>query len=163
MPSFDITSEINLQEVDNAINQASREIGTRYDFRGSKSSVKFDKEKNQILLVADDAFKMKAVVDIVQNKAIKRGISLKALKVGEEEEGLGGLMKCTISLVMGIDQEKGKLIVKAIKETKSKVQASIQEDTVRVSGKKKDELQEVMAFIKSQDYGIPLQFGNYRD
>lgn len=163
MPSFDIVSEVNLQEVDNAINQAMKEISTRYDFRGSKSSIEFDKEKNIIHMVGDDDYKIKAVLDIVQGKAVKRGISLKALKQGTVEDSAGGLKKCDITLQMGIEQEKARPIVKLIKDSKMKVQAQIQEDKIRISGKKRDDLQEVIALVKGEDFGIPLQFENYRD
>jgi len=163
MPSFDIVSEINLQEVDNAVNQSNKEITTRYDFRGSKSKIEIDKELNKINLIADDDFKMNAIIEIFQKKAIKRGLSLKALKTSSIEDAAGGLRKCTIDMVNGIDQEKAKKIVKTIKETKTKVQAQIQEDKVRVTGKKRDDLQEIMGLIKGQDFEIPLQFDNYRD
>ncbi|MBI2340834.1 MAG: YajQ family cyclic di-GMP-binding protein [Deltaproteobacteria bacterium] len=163
MPSFDILSEVDLQEMDNAVNQAVKEIVTRYDFRGSKSSINFDKEKKILHLIADDDFKMKAVIDILEGKVIKRGISLKSLQQGKIEDSAGGLKKCDITLVMGIDTDKAREIVKLVKDSKMKVQAQIQEKQVRVSGKKKDDLQEAMALIRGRDFGIPLQFGNYRD
>ena len=163
MPSFDIMSEVDLQEMDNAVNQAIKEITTRYDFRGSKSSINFDKEKKILHLIADDDFKMKAVIDILQGKVIKRGISLKSLQEGKFEDSAGGLRKCDITLVMGIDLDKAREIVKVIKEAKMKVQAQIQEQQVRVSGKKRDDLQEAMALVRGRDFGIPIQFGNYRD
>ena len=156
-------SEVDLQEMDNAVNQAIKEITTRYDFRGSKSSINFDKEKKILHLIADDDFKMKAVIDILQGKVIKRGISLKSLQEGKFEDSAGGLRKCDITLVMGIDLDKAREIVKVIKEAKMKVQAQIQEQQVRVSGKKRDDLQEAMALVRGRDFGIPIQFGNYRD
>ena len=156
-------SEVDLQEMDNAVNQAIKEITTRYDFRGSKSSINFDKEKKILHLIADDDFKMKAVIDILQGKVIKRGISLKSLQEGKFEDSAGGLRKCDITLVMGIDLDKAREIVKVIKEAKMKVQAQIQEQQVRVSGKKRDDLQEAMALVRGRGFGIPLQFGNYRD
>lgn len=163
MPSFDISSEVDLQEVDNAVNQAVKEISTRYDFKGSKSSLTFDKTKKIIALVGDDDYKMKAVIDILQNKAAKRGISLKSLKIGTIQEGAVGNKKCEVTLVMGIETEKAREIVKAVKDSKMKVQAQIQEEKVRISGKKRDDLQEAIALIKSRDFDIALQFGNYRD
>lgn len=163
MPSFDISSEVNIQEMDNAVNQAVKEITTRYDFRGSKSSIEFDRKKNEIALTGDDDFKITAVIDILQGKTVKRGISLKSLKMGKVEDAAGGLKRCLVSLVMGIDQDKAREIVKAVKEMDLKVQAQIQENKVRVTGKKKDELQEVMQKIKAVDFNIPLQFGNFRD
>lgn len=163
MPSFDIVSEVDLQELDNSINQAMREIGNRYDFKGSKSEIEFDKEKNIIKTIADDDYKMQALIDILQNKAIKRGISLKSLHTGEVQDAAGGLKRCEIKLVVGIEQAKGKEIIKKIKDAKIKVQPQIQDDKVRVSGKKRDDLQEVISFLKESDFGIPLQFENFRD
>lgn len=163
MPSFDISSEVNLQEVDNAVNQSAKEIATRYDFRGTKSSIVFDKDKKTINLAGDDDFKIKAVIDILQGKCVKRGISLKSLKMGPVLDGPGGLKKCEVTLVMGIEQEKAREIVKVIKDSKIKVQSQIQEDKVRVSGKKRDDLQEAIALVKAGNFDIPLQFENYRE
>lgn len=163
MPSFDIVSEVDLQEVDNAVNQAMKEITTRYDFRGSKSKIELNKEKKSIALVADDDFKMNAVVDILQTKFVKRGLSLKAMKPATVLDALGGLKKQDIGLINGIETEIAKKIVKSIKESKMKVQGSIQQEQVRVSGKNRDDLQEAIQFMKSQDFGIPLQFNNFRD
>jgi len=161
MPSFDIVSEINLQEVDNAVNQARKEIATRYDFKNSKSEIRFEKEILE--LVADDDYKMKAVTDVLQGKVVKRGVSLKALEYGKVEAAAGGLLKCQVKLVKGIATEKAKEIVKMIKEAKFKVNAQIQDEQVRISGKSRDELQAVIAAVKAKDFGIPLQFSNYRD
>lgn len=163
MPSFDIVSEVNLQEVDNAVNQSAKEIATRYDFRGSKSSINFDKEKKIVHLIGDDDFKIKAVIDIVQTKLVKRGISVKALTIGKIEDAAGGLSKCDITLIVGVETEKAREIVKFIKDSKLKVQSQIQEEQVRVSAKNRDDLQEVIALVKGKDFGLPLQFGNYRD
>lgn len=163
MPSFDIVSEINFQELDNALNQARKEIETRYDFRGSKSSINFDKKENIIKLMADDDYKIKALIDIVQSKAMKRGLDFKALDVGDPELGPDGLTKCQIKLKNGIETDDAKKIVKEIKETKIKVQAQIQDEQVRVTGKNRDDLQAVMAFVRSKDFGLPLQFNNFRD
>ena len=161
MPSFDVVSKLDLQEVDNAVNQARKELATRYDFRGSKSRIDWDKEK--INIVADDDFKMRQLVDILKEKAVRRGIDARALDVGKAEEGLGGLMKCEIKLKQGVPTETARQIVKAIKDSKTKVQAQIQEDQVRVSGKKRDDLQEAIALIKSNGYDLPLQFVNFRE
>lgn len=163
MPSFDIVSEVNLQEVDNAVNQTIKEISTRYDFRGSKSTINFDKTKNTIHIDADDDFKMSAIIDILQNKAIKRQLSLKSFDIGKVEDATGSTKRCVINLVMGIEQEKARKIVKIIKDSKMKVQAQINAEKVRVTGKKRDDLQEAINLIKGQDLDIALQFENFRD
>ncbi|MBI4365699.1 MAG: YajQ family cyclic di-GMP-binding protein [Deltaproteobacteria bacterium] len=163
MPSFDVVSEINLQEVDNAVNQVAKEIATRYDFRGSKSQVTFDKVKKEIQLVADDDFKAKAVIDILQSKTVKRGIDLKSLEIGKVEPAAGGLAKCLIKLKHGIAQEPAKEMVAAIKQLGLKVQAQIQENQVRVSGKNRDDLQAVIAALRAADFGLPLQCTNFRE
>lgn len=163
MPSFDISSEVDLQEVDNAINQANKEIGTRYDFRNSKSLYTFDKTKKTIQALADDEYKMTAMLDILNTKAIKRGLSLQSFKKGDIYDGGGMTKRCEITLVTGIEMEKAKEITKSLKESKLKVQAQIQDDKIRVSGKKRDDLQEAIAYMKQQNFEIPLQFGNFRD
>ena len=161
MPSFDIVSKIDLQEVENAINQARKELATRYDFRGSKSRIDWDKEK--INIVADDDFKMRQLIELLKEKAVRRNIDARALDVGKTEEGLGGLMKCEIKLKQGVPVETAREMIKAIKEAKLKVQAQIQEDQVRVSGKKRDDLQEAIALLKTKGYDLPLQFINFRE
>lgn len=163
MPSFDIVSEIDLQELDNAVNQAIKEITNRYDFRGSKSRLDFDKDQKIIKLLADDDYKMTAIVEILQTKAIKRGISIKSLKQGRVEDGPDGLKKSQIDLVIGIDKEKAKELIKRLKDTKLKVQAQIQEEKIRVTGKKRDDLQEAIQTIKEFGLDIPIQFNNFRD
>ena len=160
--SFDIVSEVNLQETDNAINQARKEIAQRYDFKGSKSSIELDLKEKKIALVSDDDFKLKAVVDILQNKMIKRGVPLKAMDYGPAEPASGGTVRQTIGLRVGIDKENARLIVKMIKETKLKVQAHIMDDQVRVSGKVKDDLQSVMKLIREAELKFAVQFTNYR-
>jgi uncharacterized protein YajQ (UPF0234 family) len=160
--SFDIVSEVNLQETDNAINQARKEIGQRYDFKGSKSSIDLDLKEKKIAVVSDDDFKLKAVVDILQNKMIKRGVPLKALDYGAAEPASGGTVRQTIGLRVGIDKENARVIVKMIKETKLKVQAQIMDDQVRVSGKVKDDLQSVMKLIRDAELKFAVQFTNYR-
>lgn len=161
MPSFDIVSEVNRQEIDNAINQARKEIATRYDFKGSKSQVL--PEKDSLQLLSDDEFKMKALIDILQSKLVKRGVNLKSIEFGKPEPGPNGLTKCTAKIIAGIPQEKGKELVKMIKELKIKVQASLQGEQVRVSGNKKDDLQIVISHLKGVPFPLPLQFTNYRD
>ncbi|MFO1518079.1 MAG: YajQ family cyclic di-GMP-binding protein [bacterium] len=161
MPSFDIVSELNRQEVDNAVNQANKEISTRYDFKHSKSEITLDKE--QLKLVSDDEHKMKAVIDVLQTKMVKRGVELNALEFGKVEPGAGGLVKCEVKLKSGIETEKAKEIVKALKDSKLKVNSQIQDKQVRVSGKSRDELQSAIAFVKGKDFGLPLQFTNFRD
>lgn len=160
--SFDIVSEVDLQELDNAINQALKEILQRYDFKGSKSEITFNKKEKVLNIISDDDYKLKAVVDILQNKMIKRGISIKALKYGNVEPAGGNTVRQEIKLQQGIEKEDAKLIVKLIKDAKLKVQATIQDEQVRVSGKVKDDLQAVMNLLKEKDLDFALQFTNYR-
>ncbi|GLI37698.1 YajQ family cyclic di-GMP-binding protein [Geobacter hydrogenophilus] len=161
MPSFDIVSKVDMQEVDNAVNQAVKEIGQRYDFKGSKSEVTL--EKDSIKILADDDFRLKAIVDILQSKFIKRGISPKALQYGKAESASGGMVRQIITVQQGISKEKGKEVVAVIKDTKLKVQGQIQDDQVRVTGKNRDDLQEAIRTLKGKDLGIELQFVNFRD
>jgi hypothetical protein len=161
MPSFDVVSEVNMQEVDNAVNQVTKEVAQRYDFKGTKTTLKVDKD--QIHIVSDDDYKMKAVIDILLSKAVRRGVDLKALEMGKVVPAGGSLVKCDVKIVQGIETEKGKKITQAIRDSKLKVQAQIQDEQVRVSGKKKDDLQEVMTLLKGKDFGVPLQFKNFRD
>ncbi|HKV70905.1 MAG TPA: YajQ family cyclic di-GMP-binding protein [Gemmatimonadales bacterium] len=161
--SFDISTGADLQEVDNAVNQATKEVLQRYDFKGSKSSITFDRTKGLLTLVADDDFKMKALFDVLQGKMIKRGVPVKNLQLGEIVPTTGDTVRREIALTQGIPQEKAKAIIKAIKDKKfKKVQASIQGEEIRVQSPSKDELQEVMAFLRTQDFGIELKYGNYR-
>jgi len=160
MPSFDIVSVVDKQEVDNAVNQAVKEIGQRYDFKGSKTEV--TQEKDAVKLVTDDDFRMKAVVDVLQSKFVRRGVSLKALEYGKVEPASGGLVRQVITIRQGISKEKGREIVALIKGTKLKVQAQIQEEQVRVTGKDIDSLQEVIRLLKGKDLGVDLQFVNMR-
>lgn len=161
MPSFDVVSRVDRQEVDNAVNQTRKEVAQRYDFKGSKTEINVDKDS--IHIVSDDEFKVKAVVDILQSKMVRRGIALKALVYKPIEPAAGGLAKQTIDVQQGIETEKARKIVKLIKDTKLKVQVQIQGDQVRVSGKKRDELQAVIAMLKEQDLELPFQFENFRD
>ena len=163
LASFDISTGADLQEVDNAVNQATKEVAQRYDFKGSKCAITFDRAKTTLTLVADDDFKMKALFDVLQGKLIKRGVPVKNLELGETTTAAGDTVRREIKLTQGISQEKSKAIVKAIKDRKfKKAQASIQGEEVRVQSPSKDELQEVMAFLRTQDFGIELKFGNYR-
>ena len=160
--SFDIVSNVDLQEVKNAVNQATMEIRQRFDFKGSKSEISLDEKIPALNLVSDDEHKMKSVVDILEGKLIKRQVSLKALSYGNVEAAGGNTVRQAIQLQQGIPQEKGKEIVKAIKGMKVKVQGQVMDDQVRVSGKNRDELQEVIAELKEKDFGIAMSFTNYR-
>ena len=162
MPSFDIVSEVDVQEVTNAVDQASREIGQRFDFRGGKSSIAFDKEKKTIKILADDELKLRAIHTIMDQKFAKRGIDLQSLKYGAEEAASGGLIRQSVSLRAGMEKAEAKKITAAIKELKLKVQAQIQGEQVRVEGKKIDDLQEVQSALQSQQFGFALQFVNQR-
>ena len=161
MPSFDVVSKVDPQEVDNALNQTRKEIAQRYDFKGTKTEIR--EEDNVIHIVSDDEFKVKAVVDVLQSKLVRRNVSLKALVYGKIEPAAGGLAKQSITVQQGIDTDKAREIVKLIKDRKLKVQSQIQGDQVRVSGKKRDDLQAAIQLLKAQDLDLPLQFVNYRD
>ena len=158
--SFDIACKVDMQEVANAVNQAKREIETRYDLKGSKNDIV--PEKMDLVLTSADEMKLKAVLDILQSKLHRRGVDLKALTVGEPEPAAGSTLKQRITLQDGIPMEKAKEIVRLIKDSKIRVQASIQEKQVRVSGKNRDDLQAVIALVKGKDLGVALQFTNYR-
>lgn len=158
--SFDIVSQINLQEVKNAEAQAMKEIRQRFDFKDSKSEIRL--EGQDLIVLGDDEYKLKSVLDILQSKLVKRGVSLKALIYGKLEQALGGLIRQKLTLQQGIPQEKAKEIVKVIRDARLKVQPQIQGDQIRVSSKSKDELQAVIAFLREKDFGLPLQFTNYR-
>jgi len=160
--SFDIVSKVDLQEVSNAVQQAVKEISQRFDFKGSKSNIELDKEKNEILIVSDDEYKLKSVADILQGKLVKRKVSLKSLIYGKVEPALSGTVKQTINLQQGIPVEKAKEIIKIIKDTKLKVQSEIQKDQIRVKAKKIDDLQSAISFLKEKDFGIHIEFVNYR-
>jgi uncharacterized protein YajQ (UPF0234 family) len=161
MPSFDIVSKVDMQEVDNAVNQAIKEIGQRYDFKGSKSEISMEKEAVKVL--ADDDYKLKAVIDVLQSKFVKRNISIKFLDYGKVEQASGGMVRQLITIRQGISKEKGKEIIAAIKESKIKVQAQIQDDQVRVTGKNRDDLQETIQLLKGKDLEIEMQFVNFRE
>ena len=160
--SFDIVSQVDLQEVDNAVQQTLKEISQRFDFKGKLARVEYDRQEKKISLTAENDYLLKAIGDILQGKTVKRQISLKSLSFGELETNISGVAKQTVTVQQGIPQEKAKAIVKAIKEMGLKVQSQIQGEEVRVSGKKKDDLQAVIERLHQQDFGIALQFTNYR-
>jgi cyclic-di-GMP-binding protein len=159
--SFDIVSKVDLQEVSNAIQNALKEIHTRFDLKDSKSNIVIE-GKDAIILTSVDDYKLKAVNDILQTKLVKRGVPIKALTYGVVEPAAGATVRQKITMQQGIPVEKAREIVKTIKDSKKKVQASIQADTIRVSGKDRDTLQEVMALLRGADFGIDMQFTNYR-
>ena len=161
--SFDITTGVDLQEVDNAINQSQKEIAQRYDFKGSKAAIDFQRAEGKILLTAEDDFRMRALFDVLQAKLIKRGVPVKNLDVGEIKTAGGDTVRREVGLKTSLDGETAKKVAAAIKDAKmKKVQASIQGEQVRVSGPSRDDLQEAIALLKSKDFGVQLQFGNYR-
>ncbi|KMK77281.1 YajQ family cyclic di-GMP-binding protein [Alkalihalobacillus pseudalcaliphilus] len=159
--SFDIVSEVNLQEVDNAINQAVKEISTRYDFKGSKSSIERSGEE-QITVISDDDYKLNSVLDVLKTKFIKRGLSQKSMELGKIEPASGGLVRQPIQLINGLPTEKAKLVSKVIRDTKLKVKVQIQGEQVRVTAKSIDDLQAIIQTIKEQDFDFALQFVNMR-
>src|SRR4051812_42257642 len=161
--SFDVTTGVDLQEVDNAVNQAQKEIAQRYDFKGSKASIEFKRAEGLLALVADSDFQMTALFDVVQTKLIKRGVSVKNLDVGELKQAGGDTVRRDVKLKMQLDTDTAKKVAAAIKDAKlKKVQAAIQGEQVRVSGPSRDELQEAIALLRSKDFGVELKFGNYR-
>ena len=160
-PSFDVVSEVNMQEVSNAVNQTLKEITQRFDFKGSKSTVEIE-NGNAIKIVTEDDTRMRNIVDILQSKFIKRGVAIKNLEYGKVEPAAGGMVRQSIRVKQGIEADVAKKITKDIKTLKVKVQAQVQDDQVRVRGKKIDDLQAVIAFLKGQDYGVELQFSNFR-
>jgi cyclic-di-GMP-binding protein len=160
--SFDIVSEVNLQEVDNALNQARKEISQRYDFKDSKTLIEFNSKDKQVTLHTIDEFHLKSAVDIIQSKLVKRGVSLKALRYGTVEPSAGTSVRQLITLLVGIEKDDARAVVKMIKDSRIRVQAQIMEDQVRVSGKNKDDLQAVMQLLRDADLSFPLQFVNYR-
>lgn len=158
--SFDVVSEVDMQEVDNAVNQAKKEIGTRYDFRGSKAEIGL--EGDTIKIIGDDEYKLNAIIDVLKGKMVKRNVAVKNLDFGKVEPAAGATVRQVITIKKGITKENAKEVVKAIKNMKLKVQASIQEDQVRVSGKDKDDLQAVIQMLKQLDVPVELQFVNFR-
>ena len=161
--SFDVTTGVDLQEVDNAINQAQKELAQRYDFKGSKSEIEFKRAEELITLVADNDFQMRALFDIVQTKLIKRGVSVKNLDVGEIKQAGGDTVRREVKLKTSLDSDTAKKVAAAIKDAKlKKVQASIQGDQVRVTSPSRDDLQDAIALLRKGDFGVELKFGNYR-
>ena len=161
--SFDVTSTVDLQEVDNAINQARKEVAQRYDFKGSCAAIEFNKAENTLTLVADDTFKMDALWEIFQTRLVRRSVPLKNLKLGEIEQAANSTVRRGVTLQQGIPSEAAREIIKYLKDRKlRKVQAAIQGDQLRISSPSKDELQDVIRLLRDHDFGIALQFGNYR-
>lgn len=158
--TFDIVSKVDMQEVRNSVDQAVRELRTRFDFKGSRSDIIFDGE--EITLIGDDDFKLKNVIDILEAKLVKRGINIKALRYGKIEPSAKDTVRQKLNLVQGVDKEQSKIITKLVKDSKLKVQVAIQGDQVRISGKNRDDLQEIIKIIKDYEFDIPLQFVNYR-
>jgi uncharacterized protein YajQ (UPF0234 family) len=165
MPSFDITSDVDWQEVDNAVNTALKELATRFDFKGVKSEITFDRKAKTITLVCSEEGKLDNLVDILQGKLIKRGISLLSLNYKNPEPAFGGSVRQVIEVQAGISKDKGKEVIAFIKDSKMKVQGQIQDEKVRVTGKNRDDLQECIGLLRgNQDkLKLPMQFGNFRD
>jgi uncharacterized protein YajQ (UPF0234 family) len=163
MNSFDVTSEVNLQEVDNAVNQARKELAQRYDFKGSPAAIDLDQKNKTLTLTAEDKFKIGAVWEIVQTRMVRRSVPVKNLKAGEIEPASAGTVRQVFTLQVGIPTETAREIVKFLKDAKlKKVQASIQADQVRVQAPSRDDLQQAIGLLREHDFGIALQFGNYR-
>lgn len=160
MPSFDVVSKVDMQEIDNAVNQARKEIEQRYDFKGTKNEIEL--EKDALTILAADDYKLDAVIDILKGKLVRRGISPKCLDFQKKEPASHGAVRQKIAIVQGISKEKGKEIIAVIKESKLKVQPQIMEDQVRVTGKQIDDLQEVIQLLKGKDLGVELQYINFR-
>ena len=161
--SFDITSSVDFQEVDNALNQARKEVGQRYDFKGARADIELSAAEKTLTLTTDDEMKMNALWEILQTRLVRRGVAVKNFKVEDSEPAAGGAVRRVIAIQQGIPIEAAKEIVKFLKDKKlKKVQANIQADQVRVSSPSKDELQEAMAALRGHDFGVALQFGNYR-
>lgn len=160
--SFDIVSEVDLQEMDNAVNQANKELLQRYDFRGSKSSISYDRKEKLLTLLADDEFKLRALTDILVTRMAKRGISLKSLKFSDPEKAFEGYLRQKATICTGIDRERAKELVGIIKGLGLKAQTQIEGEKIKVSSAKKDDLQTIVAHLRSVDFSIPLSFGNYR-
>ncbi len=161
LPSFDVVSEIDLQEVDNALHTTSKEIGNRYDFKGSKASI--ERKEHELVLLAEDEYKLGQMLDLLAQRLVKRGIDLKALEIGKVTDAAGGMQRQVCTLKAGVSAEIGKKMIKLLKDGKLKVQASMQGDQLRVTGKSRDELQSAIAVLRGADFDLPLQFQNFRD
>jgi uncharacterized protein YajQ (UPF0234 family) len=164
MPSFDVSSKIDLQEVDNAVNQARKEVAQRYDFKGSKAAIEFNRGEATLTLVADDEFKMRSLWELLEGRLVRRKVPVKNLTLGDIQRGANDTVRREITLQIGIPTDASRAIVKFLKDRKMrKVQAAIQGDEVRISSPSRDELQEVIQLLREQDFGVALQFGNYRE
>ena len=161
MPSFDVVSEVDMQEVDNALHTTVKEITTRYDFKGSKASM--ERKEKEIILVAEDEYKLGQMIDLLSARLVKRGVDLKALDVGKVVAAAGGMERRVLGLKVGLETEVSKRMIKLLKDGKFKAQGSIQGDQLRVSGKSRDELQAAIAALRGHDFGLPVQFTNFRD
>ncbi|MCE5388085.1 MAG: YajQ family cyclic di-GMP-binding protein [Acidithiobacillus sp.] len=161
MPSFDVVSEVDLQEVDNALHITRKEVGNRYDFKGSKAQI--ERKDQQLILLAEDEYKLGQMLDLLCQRLVKRGIDLAALDIGTPENAAGGMVRQICTLKAGISAEVGKKMIKLLKDQKLKAQGSLQGDQLRVSGKSRDELQAAIAALRAEDFGLPLQFNNFRD
>jgi uncharacterized protein YajQ (UPF0234 family) len=163
MPTFDVVSRVDMQEMDNAVNLVKKEVITRYDFRGSKTQIDLDRKEGNLVILTEDEMKLRALEEMLISKAVKRGIDTKAFDFGKAEQAGGDMVRQKISITNGIEIEVARKVAKAIKESKLKVQASIQGDEVRITGKKRDDLQEAISLLKEQDFGVPLQYVNMRE
>jgi uncharacterized protein YajQ (UPF0234 family) len=163
MPSFDVVSRVDMQEMDNAINQVKKEISTRFDFRGSKTQIELDRKDGKITVLTEDDMKLRAIKDMLIAKVVRRSIEADALVFGDHEKAGGDTVRQTITITNGIDIETARKVVKHVKETKLKVQAAIQGEEVRITGKSRDDLQDAIQAIKEADLGMPLQFINFRE
>jgi uncharacterized protein YajQ (UPF0234 family) len=163
MPSFDVVSRVDMQELDNAVNMVKKEVATRFDFRGSKTEIELDRKDGAVRLLTEDDMKLRALKEMFISKAVKRGIDVQAFEFAKAEKAGGDMLRQQVTVANGIDQDVARKLVKAVKETKLKVQASIQGDEVRITGKNRDDLQSVIGTLKEQDLGVPLQFVNMRE
>jgi uncharacterized protein YajQ (UPF0234 family) len=161
--SFDVTTGVDMQEVDNAVNQSQKEVAQRYDFKGSKATIEFQRDEEMLALVADSEYQMKALTDILWGKLVKRGVPVRNLDIGEVKQAGGDTMRCEIKLKTSLDSDTAKKVAAAIKEAKiPRVQAAIQADQVRVSSPSRDDLQTAITLLRGGDFGVELKFGNYR-
>jgi uncharacterized protein YajQ (UPF0234 family) len=163
MPSFDVVSRVDMQEMDNAVNMVIKEVATRYDFRGSKTTIELVRKDDLIRILTEDDMKLRALRDMLIAKAVKRSIDTQAFEFGDAQRAGGDMLRQEVKIANGIDTDTARKVVKLVKDAKLKVQAAIQGDEVRISGKKRDDLQEVIALLRESDLGIPLQYVNMRD
>jgi uncharacterized protein YajQ (UPF0234 family) len=163
VPSFDVVSRVDMQEMDNAVNQVKKEMATRFDFRGSKTQIDLERKEGKITVLTEDDMKLRAIKDALIAKVVKRSIEAQALVFGEHEKAGGDMVRQTVTITNGIDIETARKVVKLVKDSKLKVQASIQGDEVRVTGKSRDDLQEAIQALKAADLGMPLQYVNFRE